>query len=277
MKDLKNSDASKSAIEYNKSIVSSLEDIVRPFVDSLGLTHFSYTRYTQGNRYFTVSLDTSMVESFYELGMDKHILPEQYLFPENQKSSMLWDLLDDYEPTQFMASIDCVHGYSTYVRNGNFIESMHFATNTGNSQKNKLYMSRPDLFERFLVYFKDKARYIIHPDDDGAFFQFRDDAVLDLNKTLGGLDHTELSKTLIANKFEFRFEGHRFYLTLAELETLQALCSGMSIKMIARALNKSPRTVESCLNNIKDKSRVLTREQLLKLYQDSVYSAILPR
>jgi DNA-binding CsgD family transcriptional regulator len=268
---------SKSAIDYNKSIIDALDAIVRPFVDSLGLTHFSYTRYTQGNKYFSVSLDPAMVEAFFAHSLDKHILPEQYLFPENHKSSMFWDLLTDYEPTKFMASIDYAHGYSTYVRNGDFIESMHFATNPGNNQQNKLYMSRPDLFERFFIYFKDKARDLIHPNDEKTLFKFRDDAVLNLNKTLGGLDHTELSQTLIASKFEFRYQGRRFYLTLAELETLQALSSGMSMKMIGRALNKSPRTVESHLNNIKDKSMLLTREDILKLYQDSVYSAILPR
>lgn len=267
----------ESAINYNKSIKESLDAIVGPFIDSLGLSHFSYTRYSQGKKYFSVSLDVDMVEAFYAQGMDRYILPEQYLFPENHKSSMFWDLLTDYEPTQFMASIDYAHGYSTYVRNGDCIESMHFATHPGNNQQNKLYMSRPDLFERFLVYFKDKARDLIRANDKSTLFEFRDDAKLDLNKTLGGLDHTELSQTLRANKFEFRYQGRLFYLSLAELETLRALSSGMSLKMIGRALDKSPRTVETHLNNIKDKSMILNREDLLKLFQDSVYSAILPR
>lgn len=273
----RNCELNKSAIEYNKASIPALDLIVRPFLESLGLTHFSYTRYTNGRNYLSVSLDTSMVERFYANGMDKHILPEQYLFPENHKASMLWDLLDDYEPTLYMASIGYAHGYSAFVRNGDFVESMHFATDPGNNQQNKLYMSRPDLFDRFMVFFKDRARDIINPTDERMLFKFRDDAVLDLNKTLGGLDHTEISKTLIARRFEFQFQGRQFYLSLAELETLQALAQGMSIKMIGRVLDKSPRTVETHLNNIKDKSLIISREDLLKLYQDSVYSAILSR
>lgn len=59
---------------------------------------------------------------------------------------------------------------------------------------------------------------------------------------------------------------HKVKLTQREIECLNLVAHGSTMKMIARKLDISPRTVEQHLRNIKEKFEVNTKSQLVELW-----------
>lgn len=115
------------------------------------------------------------------------------------------------------------------------------------------YLNHIDLFERFLDYFREKAKPLI--------------------------ERAMKEKIIIPNKFELAPKGLMYkdldrqaflnllnpqHFSMREMECIRLLTRGYTHKMIAQELGISPRTVETYLEHIKEKTDTHTKGELVK-------------
>lgn len=112
----------------------------------------------------------------------------------------------------------------------------------------------------------------------GLSFATLDSEMLSLTEYLKLIANTGLLTNSNSNHSEMLLPGLHFqnvYLTNREVECLCLFMRGMTIKLIAKALNISPRTVESHWNNIKVKMQISSKAELIEKLSVSQNIAIL--
>jgi len=70
------------------------------------------------------------------------------------------------------------------------------------------------------------------------------------------------------NPFVFNMDNKIIHITKREKQCLKLLNQGHSIKTIANELSLSPRTVETHLKNIKNKTGLYNKPALIQLYRN---------
>jgi DNA-binding NarL/FixJ family response regulator len=61
------------------------------------------------------------------------------------------------------------------------------------------------------------------------------------------------------------------HITHCEMKILQLLCKGLTTKEIAKQLQRSPRTIETHIKNVKIKLNITTRSELISHVFDKLY------
>jgi len=148
--------------------------------------------------------------------------------------------------------------------NTDFIETYTFSTGSNASSPN-FWLNNISTLEHFIVYFKERAKSLIDTSDKRklAYFQQSFDFSNITNEDLAAqqsqqfFESTKLKNIIIEGKYQST------KLTQRESECLYYLALGNSIKQIAAILNLSPRTVETYLNHIKQKTGYFSRSALV--------------
>jgi DNA-binding CsgD family transcriptional regulator len=264
----------KGALEFNRSATQTLQSIVEPLFAHTGLTHFSYNKFSPGQRYLTLTLDTHMIEGFFNGDFDKFIFFENLKLPKHSKRVVYWDLQKDNDLLQFVRDLNYGHGITILIRHENEIETWSFATDLGNSEMNQLYLNHQTLLENFMISFQDKASQLINNTNQEKFAFYKDNQSLDFSV----FDDTHCNHwedSIKANKYPFFVNGQVVKLSQKEFECVKALSEGLCYKSIANKLGMSFRTVETHLNNSKTKLNVYSKEALLVSFKNSSYSKLI--
>lgn len=268
----------RQAIEYNRAIVPVLRDITLPLFNAMGLTHFTYARYQDGNRFLNLSLDLNLVEGFLGTNLDNYVLWEGVDFPSYTKRIVIWDAYQPHELTFYMRHHGYDHGISLFYRHENDIEAWHFATNRGNFSINNLYTNHIDIIDRFIPYFQERAKGVLSQNDPDCMAEFHDGRHLDLSQydksNAIALSKSCLHEVMETKKFFFNYDNREHVLSYMEFQCLKGLVVGKTAKMIALDLNISHRTVESLIDRIRCKTLSYSKAQLIDMYQKSIYSQL---
>ena len=121
------------------------------------------------------------------------------------------------------------------------------------------YLTRLDLLEKFISYFRVRAADLIHQASKNKIFipnKF-DMAPASSIGTACGFDSAGFLKAL-------QLESQHSLLSMREMQCGKLLLKGYSIKMIGQELKLSPRTIEGYIFNIKQKLKVFTKGELIK-------------
>jgi DNA-binding CsgD family transcriptional regulator len=134
-----------------------------------------------------------------------------------------------------------------------------------------LYLNKQEVFEHFILYFRDKAinRIKLNNFKEGllpsCISPFASELPDDVNF------HDYLDKVSIKN-YHLRVQEQDIALSQREMDCLRLLAQGRAVKEIARTYNISTRSVETYISRIKDKTSCTTRGQLITLYNNAYYA-----
>lgn len=184
------------------------------------------------------------------------------------KSSLYYLWPDNPVPSDAIYSALYQHGiwYGFHIckKLMDCIEIYTFASAKRNSQAREIYLLETDVIEKFIQYFKSKMFPQIEKVEKDILIPFQ--IILPENSQKEEMKK-KFFQEISASNYYIRTRNGSVKLTKREKDCLSLLAHGKKKKEIGSSLNLSARTVESYLENAKNKAKCLTISQLLFFFQ----------
>lgn len=243
--------------------------ILRPLKESFNISSLVYQRNFNDGSEIRLSNQPDWIKYFYEQGyilisgFEKH--PTHY-----QSSFVVWSHLSHHQPIlQAARGFNIDHGVTIIEKTEDGCEFFFLGTTPDKPYVANLLINNLELLQRFILYFKQQAapllktadsnRIIIphkyqHVNSDERGIPFKTDTTASNTKQLFKLKKFSLDNSLS--------------LSMREINCAQLLIQGKSARLIAQQLFISPRTVETHVQNIKDKLHCYTKAELINKLLD---------
>ena len=258
-------------IEFSITLGSGIAEICKPLKEHFGVTFFDFARnYYDGSHIYlstTPEVTTYLFEKKYHQQALSFKHPDKYEF-----EYALWDGLDDrYSGYQLSLDIkelfDIAHGFTIVEKHKEYVDVFSFASTFANENINGTYFSYLQNFKHFIMYFRDKTELLISSAEKQKFYSPYSTSILGISddmliqrknqKLTSFFNQTQIKKLHLNGEFAGVF------LTNREVECVKPLIAGCSYKQIARLLNISPRTVESRLEQLRNKLGCYKKKDLI--------------
>ena len=246
--ELKNHFALTSANEVN--------DICRPLKD-IGITYFNYLKiYKDGSRELLTN-NAPWIDHFYKnaLYLTAGVVDVEHLLP---KGYFLWFVLDLNDPaySQGQESFNIDNGVSFVIKRDEITYLYIFASTKDNMHINNFYIRNVDLFRRFIQYFHDRGSDLIKQAKSNKIV-LPQQQIINSNRLKNieipsNVRRSFYKKTKM-DKFYLLDVSDDLYLTPKQAEVATYLVVGATAKQCARQLGISYRTVETYIEEIKQK------------------------
>ncbi len=270
----------KDALNYYQSISSIMKDFCQPLNDYLGISLFLYFKIYENSRYIYLSNDINLTQQYITtFSQENFYFREQhfrgYLNNNSVYTQILWPNHPQSKSMEMYINNGYWHGLIITEQDDNSITFYDFLADKNNSGINEFYVQHSTILEKFVEHFKIK---------------FTDNILTKLQKYLVLYEKgSDLSlPNLPKNKMESNSQniraflkatgintgaainGEFIHLTERERQCLKLMDRGHSSKSISRELLLSPRTIETHINNIKQKTGYHYKYDLIQLYRNSL-------
>jgi len=161
-------------IQYTESISRQFLKIVNPLLQNLPISTFVYWKLLRTGHYFILSNDLQIMQSY----LNHHISDNQNYFlqeirqiKEGSNYKNLWPLNDinKLPGLSLRHQLNICHGMSITYNQIGYTESFIFAAPIECDKVLDLYLNHPYILERFIIYFKNKAKHLIDSADPKIF------------------------------------------------------------------------------------------------------------
>lgn len=238
-----------------------VENIVEPLFKCFQMNHFSYVKFFADGKVLRLSTSNSWTQKYMELGLFNEV---NYNHPQIQNIVMNGDqsFLKVGMPrgkfNQALYEHDIWNSLTIAKRETNAVETWCFGTKRDNEKMLDFYLNNMRILNHFILYFMEKTHDII------TSCRTEDLIVTQGLRAESSQSENESVRQFLAQTSIKRFWiGDQEYLSRREVECLQYLLRGQSLKSIAQLLNISIRTVETHINNIKRKLGCNYKSELL--------------
>lgn len=265
--DILNAHRNKLALDFFNSKQEELDSLCKPFFNATGLKCFGYFRVFNNNKYIYLTTNIKVNNFFVKnIHKTKSVFEKQikssakgefhyFLWPENIKDPVLSGI----------HSLDVWNGFNMYRRLLNSVETYWFSTSIENNEMNNFYINNVHLLKKFINFFDQKFMRIINEyalSNLAIFQQGIDITPSNKNNLLSDLMKEKYS----SSHYIFNHNFKKYILTKRESESLNFLAQGQTMKEIAKSMKISSRTVETMILNIKLKTNIKSKKELIKLY-----------
>lgn len=265
----------KPVISYNLSIREKIIDLCKPIFDNFDVTYFEYARILNDGRVFYICTNNSWLNFSLEHKMfddEEHVYLCSLARNHNHRYA-LWNFLQ-LENTSFLSKyydFDIWNGLTINEFEEDSFVAYSFATTKNNLQLSDFFINNLKLFDRFIIYFKQKLQLIVEDNLNNVLIEgtpltapAKNTNINKYNQNIKNfLQQTELEK------FEFNIKDKSIKLTKRELQCIHMTSHGKTMKEIASHLSLSQRTVESYLNAAKAKSGLFYKTDIISFFKDS--------
>ncbi len=273
---------SREIIDFNKSIVSKLENINEPLMKNFGIFLFTYRRLNKNGTLFHLTTKDDWIEKSVQnnLLVSSEILPKIYHTINTSKQNFLWtgNLKDPLYNS--LHSFDIWNGITFYENYENYIEIIAFASTRNNTSVQNFYINNFELLHYFKSYFINEINnIIIYENFNKLSINIKDKIPIFIENKCLKNNHINFINETKLTRYYFSFPYEHVYLTRREAEVLFYITQGMSCKNIARILKNciekegkdkiSDRTVESYWNIIKSKLQTSDRSKIINIFLSS--------
>lgn len=231
-----------------------VKELVAPLAQ-YGVTDLSYERIDADGGIVNLSSMPVIEEIFIQQKLYHHAFGATY--DQYTAGYFLGDFCGlELDFTQALRAQNLWHILMVVQRHATHTEIISFATHTKHSGINHFYINNLDIFEKFILSFKEKAARLIRA--------YESERLLYPN----GNDISILADKTLAKKFSIceSLGNINYPLTKREQQCLQYLQQGYTAKMIAKRFDISHRTVEHHLAHIREKLDIHSIRQLLMNY-----------
>lgn len=258
----------KVALDYSIEMIKNVSAMSSFFTQPLGLTTFGYKRVYQDGRYLFLSTNQHWLEYHYQNVKDHGAFFQEAMETAhlNHSYKVLWPSVSGDHFLQALNHFGMWYGINFYKWRGDYLELWTFSTSNDREGISQLYLNTLPYFEDFIRHFNLKASQIINVVEEERFAQFENDL-----PSASTFERSPSSLIQIINQIkidEFLVDSPRGIVSLTprETECIKQLGMGKSVKEIAVGLKISPRTVESYINQAREKTGC-SKSKLLSLIQ----------
>lgn len=248
---------------FARNAQTAVHQICEPLFKKLGLNYFHYGIFYK---------DGSLVALYNRMDWSDHFHSQQFRtqVPLANKEIQLgkynlclWQGTVNNQVVSDARNIfNFDHPLGINIAHNDYFESFAFGTHQGNDSIINTYFSNIETLFNFTTYFKEKAQAIIQKAAAEKFTLPKASQAAELK-----LLETLSSNLTIKNK-----NGWPVSITQKEAEILPLLSRGLTIREIAILLQRSPRTIEMHINNLKYKLACDKKSQLIAFALDHFHS-----
>lgn len=243
--------------------------------NSFDITFFNLLRaYDDGTHFFLGSLP-----QWTELLYTK-LLDEKYAFAKGSSlyspGNVLWTSLN--QPHIFgplKESFNITNGITLIRQTAHTCDFYCFGSTPDNAPIVNFYLNNIDLLEYFILYFNDKGKKVLEKAESDRqilpTFHHNKDEQEKLGFRIKATERINFLASLPINQHYI----NDTYLSTRELQCLTLLAEAKTTKEIGKKLNISPRTVETYLQRIKDKTNLTHKSDLLSFFQTAQHYELL--
>lgn len=250
------------------SINTEIQRICKPLFDKLDLSYFNYSRIYSNGESFTLISSPEYAEYFL-----KHREKVTILSPKPQEGiepQTLISLWSERAPTwvmKLLADLGIHHPIMFSKVTSDYTENFAFGSKYDRTTSIETYFNNMLTLQRFCEYFKGVANHLIAKSNDP-----NNRIILGPNQHPFSLsDFIEPFNPDANDAIELKVGDQIIQLTLKQKQCLEYLAKGLSAKEIAAKMHISPRTVETHLNNVKNKLNLNYKSELLQMWEQAFY------
>ncbi|MDF1796161.1 MAG: helix-turn-helix transcriptional regulator [Coxiellaceae bacterium] len=231
-----------------------IDAICQPIFQKLNLNYFHYFRAYKDGSAVTLYSRTDWHDYFYDSGFKTQtpIIEDNLSF--KKANICLWQgIVDDHVMHDASSLFNLGNPLSIVFTHKDCFECFAFAGDQSNDQLINAYFNNIDLLLRYTHEFRDKAAGIILEAESNKFTL----------ATQQQADSLQLLNGSVPNKPLIIQGNNRVaQLTPREVSIAQHLLYGYTVNDLADKLSRSPRTIESHMNSLKDKLKCKRRSDL---------------
>lgn len=260
----------QEAIQYNFEMYNQIHQVCAPLENFFGINLIHYRRFYLNGGLISLFnhlewMKISFENKFWHSSVFRDKLRElqlkktlYYLWPTTpvDKDPIYTGLYDN----------NIWNGVTIYKKHDDCIETYAFATTKENTSRRGSYFSEIDMLEHFILYFRSRMLPMVSPNEKQILIPYQLDLSIDIKQSAAREQF--LNETSVKDYY-LRLNGVDAKLTKREEECLSLLAQGKRVKEIANLLGLSPRTIETYVENTKQKTNCGTTAQLIGLYQKS--------
>lgn len=244
------------------SLTDHINEICRPLFLSTTITVFGYLKIKNDSSLVYLCSRADWLKYFFEKNYHQFLtptfLPELfnygYIFGDAISNNQLIIEACDY--------FDYSHSFMIRSKHKEHSELFIFAAEKENFAINNWYINNIQQLRQFCIYFKSSIEHLLK---DIRSINVPDS---DLTVEEQALDMMKSSEIISADNFPKKIlimDGHdEQYITLHELQCLKLMSEGKSAQEIAEIQCRSPRTIETHIQNIKRKLHCSKRSEVIQ-------------
>lgn len=254
--------------------------ICKPLFTQFDISFFQYVKHYYDGGRVLLSSNREWVKDYFRY---EHYLHEYVNFGKDFKEHTsgynLWSGCEqDHKSCQIWRHSKKVYGLdhflAIYSNYDTYCEMFHFAGKETTTHLPSVFFTNIDLFERFGIYFLDKAKGILKKAHESRFYPPKVTEIDNTNRWVFGVQH-EKKKQFIneipLNSFQLKGHLEDQQLSFRQMQCIKGIVEGKSYKQIAQELELSHRTIDYHLSEIRKIFRVKSKKQLLDaLYENDV-------
>lgn len=245
-------------------------EIAKPLLEPVDITFFDHARiYNNGENYF-LSSKKEIVHYIFEQQIQTIATPPPHLL---EKENFCYLLRSEGSYSKVMQDIqnyfNIAHCINIIHRNTGYFDVYCFGTTPDNYKIVDFYLNNWDFFEKFILYFTEKAKKILKRCEDNKILlplhmrpRFKG---LEKNINETNTENIDISSKIPLVKFRLTGKYQHVIFSKRQTDCLKHLIFGCSSKEIAAVLNLSPRTVEFYLENIKTKLNCNRKSEIISI------------
>jgi len=265
-----------SAVQFSTSVADKIleictEKLFQPFKYAK-LSSFGYVKVFNDGKWLIISHNKQWIEYFFNQAFVSESFQES-IFNEinnNVRYLLYFNKPDDLKIPLYAAAYDfnMWQGFNIYTREKDFVEYCYFHSNRESSDLSNFYLNNIRELEHFILYFKSEAFDIIDTSDSEKLAHLRESVLKREEKNFPSTKNIFFDQTPV-KKFFIKGPLSHLWLSKQEAGCAYYLSIGKSMKEIGRILNISPRTVESYISNIKNKTNCHSKSDLIDFFRTS--------
>lgn len=257
---------------YSLGIANDIEAIIAP-LKSYGVEYFLHARCFSDGSLYTLTNNNNLYKHHFKCGYK--LGPSISNVPLSKSISFLAlssldniynKAIDDYRQ---IFQLD--HFLFLVEPHANHVDLFIVASKINNDSIINFYINKLDVLNKFKFYFREKAKELIIQSDKNKIFIPQDLKVdyLDPKKIQNmHIEDTERDMQIEPNKYAIIHQNRKIILTRKEVDCIDLLKQGYTIKEIGKLMCNSPRTIEDLISNVKCKLGVENKAVLLKIASD---------
>lgn len=263
-------------LELNAQVNKNFKDVCTPLFENSPISAFVYMEHFNESDFLYLSTDLNWAQEY--LARPTMPLANQYLISQaNRQQQAVSYLGATQESGDPVFSKLWYMGYMSflniYKKSNNRIKLWSFVsddpTNSFTFLKNE-----NEIIENFILYFEEKAKAFI-PEKSQTLSSTKLITPMDMNLFNEKEINTQKRQFLESikfNKITIDHEGRSIILSIREWECLKSFSSGYNTKEIAEHFDISPRTVEKYFVNIRLKTGICSKSEMISLRRNNNFS-----
>jgi DNA-binding CsgD family transcriptional regulator len=230
-----------------------VQELTKNFLNSFGFNYFQYLRCFSDGSLSLLTNNTGLIEYFQQIDNAPVVFSSFTKEHENSHSYwFLWDEALPSSPVQFAREKYNLHNGITLVRRyKDYYDMIAVALPNEHANAASFYLNKLKAIEQFINRFdKENKDLLIHINDNKLYLPT---SYRDINYS-----------NLCFNNGRVRISGYFgiTHITAQELTCLRLLFQGCSYKEIAKLTNLSPRTIETYINRVKQRTGFTSRFEI---------------